>query len=487
MRSVRSGFVTLAALTLSGCMVGPKYTQPPAPVTPTYKEPLPDAFKETKDWHTAHPDEPAFPAKWWEVFGDSQLSSLEERVAIANQDLKAAEAHFREARAMIRFDRASKYPTISVAPGIASLRDSGKRPYLSSNASVGNTGDFLLPFDLSYELDLWGRVRRTVSAAREEAQATAADLAAARLSLEAELAFDYFELRGADAQRQLLEDTVAAYTDALQLTVNRFEGGAAPKSDVAQARTQLDATRVQATDLGVQRAEFEHAIAVLIGQPPAGFSLPRVPSKIEPPNIPVGVPSQLLERRPDIAAAERRMAESNEQIGIARAAFYPTVVLGGAAGLEGTSILNWFNWPSRLWAVGATLAQPLFDAGRRRASSDAALARYDSQVAGYRQTVLDAFQQVEDNLAALRILETEAKQQHETVVSAQESLEIFTNRYKGGVDNYLQVITAQTIALMNERNEVDIQRRRIDASVLLIKALGGGWTTSNLPGLSALH
>jgi NodT family efflux transporter outer membrane factor (OMF) lipoprotein len=326
-----------------------------------------------------------------------------------------------------------------------------------------------------------------VSAAREEAQATAADLAAARLSLEAELAFDYFELRSADAQRQLLEDTVAAYTDALQLTVNRFEGGAAPKSDVAQARTQLDATRVQATDLGVQRAEFEHAIAVLIGQPPASFSLPIVAVKLEPPNIPVGVPSQLLERRPDIAAAERRMAESNEQIGIARAAFFPTVVLGASAGLEGTSILNWFNWPSRLWAVGATLAQPLFDAGRRHASSDAALARYDSQVAGYRQTVLGAFQQVEDNLVALRILETEAKQQHETVVSAQESLEIFTNRYKGGVDNYLQVITAQTIALMNERNEVDIQRRRIDASVLLIKALGGGWTTSNLPAVSALH
>jgi NodT family efflux transporter outer membrane factor (OMF) lipoprotein len=487
MKSVYSSLVTLAALTLSGCMVGPKYTRPSAPVTPTYREPLPDAFKETKDWHTAHPDEPTFPAKWWLVFGDSQLSSLEEQVAIANQDLKAAEAHFRDARAMIRFDRASKYPTISVAPGISSLRDSGKRPYFNSNSANGGTGDFLLPFDLSYELDLWGRVRRTVSAAREEAQATAADLAAARLSLEAELAFDYFELRSADAQRQLLEDTVAAYTDALQLTVNRFEGGAAPKSDVAQARTQLDATRVQATDLGVQRAEFEHAIAVLIGQPPASFSLPIVAAKIEPPNIPVGVPSQLLERRPDIAAAERRMAESNEQIGIARAAFYPTVVLGASAGLEGTSILNWFNWPSRLWAVGPTLAQTLFDGGRRRASSDSTLARYDSQVAGYRQTVLDAFQQVEDNLAALRILETEAKQQHETVVSAQESLEIFTNRYKGCVDNYLQVITAQTIALMNERNEVDIQRRRIDASVLLIKALGGGWTTSNLPALSALR
>jgi NodT family efflux transporter outer membrane factor (OMF) lipoprotein len=387
---------------------------------------------------------------------------------------------------MIRFNRGSQYPTISTAPGIASVRDSSNRPYFPSTAAGGRTGDFLLPFDLSYEVDLWGRVRRSVAAAREETQATAADLATARLSLQAETAFDYFELRSADAQRQLLEDTVKAYTGALQLTVNRFEGGAAPKSDVAQAQTQLDATRAQATDIGVQRAQFEHAIAVIIGQPPAKFSLPPTPIslKIEPPGIPVGVPSELLERRPDIAAAERRMAEGNEQIGIARAAFFPTVVLGASAGFEGTSILNWLNWPSRLWAVGPTLAQTLFDGGRRRATSEAAVSRYDELVATYRETVLGAFQQVEDNLAALRIIETEAKQQHAAVVSAQESVEIFMNRYQGGVDNYLQVITAQTIALANERNEVDLMRRRLDSSVLLIKALGGGWTISNLPRVS---
>jgi NodT family efflux transporter outer membrane factor (OMF) lipoprotein len=474
------------ALLLSSCMVGPKYARPSVPMTPAFKEPPPDAFKETKDWKTAQPGELAIQTKWWEIFGDSQLNALEEQVAVANQDLKAAEANFRRARALIRFNRAAEFPTISTSPGIASLRDSTRRPYFPSSAAAGATGDFTLPFDLSYELDLWGRVRRTVTAAREETQATAADLATATLSLQAELAFDYFELRSADSQKQVLDDTVKAYTNALQLTVNRFEGGAAPKSDVAQAQTQLDQATVQDTDIGVQRAAFEHAIAAIIGKPPASFSLTESPLNIQPPGIPVGMPSQLLERRPDIAAVERRVAEANEQIGIARAAFFPTVTLGASAGLEGTSILNWFDWPSRFWAIGPSMAQTLFDAGRRRATSDAATAGYDALVANYRQTTLDAFQQVEDNLAALRILEKEAVQQQATVASAEESLQLSTNRYQGGVDNYLQVITAQTIALANERNDVDILRRRMDASVLLIKALGGGWNVSNLPQLSDL-
>ena len=267
----------------------------------------------------------------------------------------------------------------------------------------------------------------------------------------------------------------------LRLTTTRFEGGAAPKSDVAQAQTQLDATRVSDTDIGVERAQYEHAIAILLGKPPAEFSLAVDPLNLQPPVIPIGVPAQLLERRPDIAAVERRMAEANEQIGIAKAAFYPTVTLGGVGGFEGSSILNWLNWPSRLWAIGPTLTQTLFDAGRRRATSDAAIAGYDAMVADYREAILAAFQQVEDNLAAARILEQEAKQQKEAVDSAQESLQLFTNRYTGGVDTYLQVITAQTIALNNERNDVDILRRRMDASVLLIKALGGGWDVANLP------
>ena len=293
--------------------------------------------------------------------------------------------------------------------------------------------------------------------------------------MQAELAFDYFELRSADSQEQLLNDTVAAYTNALQLTENRFEGGASSKSDVAQAQTQLETTRAQDTDIEVERAQFEHAIAILLGKPPAEFNLPQMPLNLEPPAIPVGVPSQLLECRPDIAAAERRAEEANEQIGIARAAYFPTVALGATAGFQGTSLLNWFTWPSRLWAVGPSLSQTLFDGGRRRATSDIALANYDAVVAAYRETTLTAFQQVEDNLAALRVLEREGREQSEAVAAAEESLQLFTNRYQGGVDNYLQVITAQTTTLSNQRTAIDILRRRMEASVLLIKALGGGW------------
>jgi NodT family efflux transporter outer membrane factor (OMF) lipoprotein len=399
-------------LVMGGCMVGPKYAKPTTPMTPEFKEAGPDSFKEAKDWKLAQPGAPSLPAKWWETFHDPQLAALEQEAVTGNQDLKIAEARFRQARALIRVNRAAQFPTISTNPSIASLRDSAHQPYFPQQ-EAGATGQFVLPFDLSYEVDLWGRVRRTVNASREEAQAVSADLATATLSIQAELAYDYFELRAADAQKQLLDDTVKAYTDALQLTQNRFEGGASPKSDVAQAKTQLDTARAQQTDIEVQRAQFEHAIATLLGKPPAAFSLAAAPLHQDLPSIPVGLPSQLLERRPDIAAAERRVEEANEQIGITRAAFFPTVTLGAAAGFEGTSILNWLNWPSRFWAVGPSLAQTLFDAGRRRAGSDAAIAGYDAAVAGYRETTLTAVQQVEDNLAALRILENEERQQHE--------------------------------------------------------------------------
>jgi len=481
----RLTLLLVLAVLLGGCIVGPKYVKPDTPLTPAFKEAPPDSFKETKDWKFAQPGAPSLPAKWWQVYADPQLAVLEQEAVGGNQDLKIAEARFRQARALIRVNRAAEFPTISTGPGISSLRDSRNQPYFSPPPS--STGEFVLPFDLSYEVDLWGRVRRTVNASREEAQAVAADLATATLSIQAELAYDYFELRAADAQKQLLDDTVKAYADALQLTRNRFEGGAAPKSDVAQAQTQLDTALAQQTDIGVERTQYEHAIATLLGRPPAAFSLAVAPLHPEPPTIPVGLPSQLLERRPDIAASERRVEEANEQIGIARAAFFPTVTLGASAGFEGTSILNWLNWPSRFWAVGPSLAETLFDAGRRRAGSDAAMAGYDAAVASFRETTLTAFQQVEDNLAALRILEDEDRQQREAVASAQESLQIFINRYQGGVDNYLQVITAQTIALTNERNEIDIQRRRMDASVLLIKAIGGGWSTKDLPSLPSLR
>lgn len=384
-------------------------------------------------------------------------------MAEANQNVKVAEARFRQARALIGFFRAGLFPLVTAGAGASSLRDSPNAPFGSSRDKA-STRDFLLTGDVSYEIDLWGRIRRSVTAAREEAQATAADLETAILSLQAELAMDYFELRSADAQQRLLNDTVTAFEEALQLTINRFEGGIAPKSDVAQAQTQQDTTRVQATDIAVQRAQFEHAIAVLIGKPPAEFSLPPAPLDLQPPDIPAGLPSELLERRPDIAAAERRVAEANEQIGIAKAAYFPTVTLSALFGFESSSFRNLGGWQSFLWAVGSSVAQTVFDGGRRRANSEAALANYDATVASYREATLDAFQQVEDNLAALRILEQEAEQQKRAVVSAKESLQLFTNRYIGGVDTYLQVITAQTTALTNERNDVDILRRRMDAA-----------------------
>jgi NodT family efflux transporter outer membrane factor (OMF) lipoprotein len=472
---------TTFALLLSGCMVGPKYKTPVAPVPSGYKEAFPDSFKEGDGWKTAQPGDETLRGNWWEIFGDPELNRLEERLTVDNQNLKAADARFREARAMIRFNRASEFPTISTGPGISSERVSGNRPFFTTQPPA--SGDFVLPFDLSYEVDLWGRVRRTVNAAREEAQATAADLETARLSLHAELAYDYFEMRAADSQKKLLDDTVKAYTDALRLTTTRYEGGASPKLDVTQAQTQLDAAQVADTDTGVLRAQYEHAIAALVGKAPADFGLTFAPIDLQVPLIPTGVPAQLLERRPDIAAMERRMAVANEQMGIAKAAYYPTVTLSAVAGFEGSSLLNLLTWPSRLWAVGPALSQTLFDAGRRHATSDAALAGYDAAVADYRETILTAFQQVEDNLAAERILAQESRQQKDAVAAAQQSLEISTNRYTGGVDTYLQVITAQTIALSNERNNVDILRRRMDASVLLIKALGGGWNVANLPKL----
>jgi NodT family efflux transporter outer membrane factor (OMF) lipoprotein len=435
-------------------------------------------------WKAAQPSDNQIKGTWWEVFSDPQLNGLETEVDSANQTLKEAEANFQASRAQIRFYRANKAPTIGTAPSIASVRTSANRPYFNSTLANSGTGDFLLPLDLSYEVDLWGRISRSITSAQEQAQASAADLETARLSLHAELAMDYFGLRAADAQKKLLDDTVVAYQRAVQLTNDRYTGGASPLSDLTQAQTQLQTALVQETDVTIQRSEYEHAIAVLTGKPPAALTIPPDPVTVQPPALPAipgALPSQLLERRPDIAAEERRMASANEQIGIADAAFYPTLSISALAGFEGSSILNWFSWPSRLWAVGPTLSQTLYDHGRRRASSDIVRSEYDAHVATYRQTTLDAFQQVEDNLVALRQLETEAAQQRDATSSAEQSLALFNTRYEGGVDTYLQVITSQTAALQNERNDIEILRRRLDASVLLIKALGGGWDTGQLP------
>jgi NodT family efflux transporter outer membrane factor (OMF) lipoprotein len=480
----RLGLISAAALVLlaTGCMVGPNYTRPDAPTAPAFKES--SEWKEGDGWKVAQPNDTALRGKWWELYGDTKLNELEEQVDPSNQTLKEAEANFRQARTAIRFNRAAEAPTIGVAPSISTVRASANQPYFVPALVNNGSGDLTLPVDLSYEVDLWGRIRRTVTAAKEQAQASAADLDTVRLSLHAEVAIDYFEVRNADAQKQLLDDTVKAYSDALQLTKYRFEGGAAPKADVAQAQTQLDETRVQASDIMVQRAQYEHALAILIGRPPAEFHLPPIPINIQAPalpDIPVTLPAQLLERRPDIAEAERRMAAANEQIGIAKAAYYPTLNIAAIVGLEGTSALNWFQWPSRFWAVGPSLSETLFDAGRRRATTESARAGYDGNVANYRQTVLNAYQQVEDNLVALHILNTESTQQHSATASAEESLQLSQNRYAGGVDTYLQVVIWQTTALTNERNDIDIMRRRLEANALLIKALGGGWDTSQLP------
>jgi NodT family efflux transporter outer membrane factor (OMF) lipoprotein len=476
-----------AVLLFAGCHVGPTYSKAPAVgLAPEFKEPGPITFKETDGWKAAQPSDQTLRGKWWESFADPQLNALEEQIDPANQTLKAADANYRAARANIGLFRANLAPTLSVGPSIGALRDSANEPYAGTLESQGGAGqgNFLLPLDLSYEVDLWGRIHRSVTAAREQAQASNADLETARLSLHAELAIDYFGLRADDAQKKLLDDTVAAYRQAVQLTEDRYDGGAAPLSDVTQARTQLQTALVQDSDVTIERAQFEHAIAVLTGQAPATLALAPTPVTVNPPAIPAipgALPSQLLERRPDIAADERRMAAANEQIGIAQAAFYPTLDLSAEVGLNGTSLLNIFTWPSRFFSVGPVLSQTLYDHGRRRAQSGIVLAQYDATIANYRQDTLTAFQQVEDNLAALRVLETEAGQQHAATDAAQQSLDLFKIRYEGGVDTYLQVVTSQTAALANQRNDIEITRRRLEASILLIKALGGGWTTAQLP------
>jgi NodT family efflux transporter outer membrane factor (OMF) lipoprotein len=469
----------------TACTPGPKYAKPTVPTPPAYKELAPTAAGAQGEWKASQPQDQALRGKWWEIFHDPQLNALEERVDVSNQNLKIAEAQYRQARDLIRINRSGLYPTVSAGPYITGEQLSKNAPNPSGKA--GQTqGDFVLPFDLSYEVDAWGRIHLTVQSATASAQASAADLETARLSIHAELAVDYFTLRGLDAQKQLLDSTVVAYQKALDFNTNRYNGGLAAKVEVAQAATQLETTQAQDIDVGVQRAQFEHAIAALVGQPASTFSIPVMPLNEPPPAIPVGVPSDLLQRRPDIAADERRVAAANAEIGLAKTAYYPTLTLSAAAGLEGSSITNWFAWPSHLFAVGPTLLETLYDAGRRHAFTDQAWAAYDANVAAYRQNVLTAFQEVEDNLAGLRILDEESKKENQAVQSAELSLTLSTNRYKGGLVTYLEVITAQSAALSNERTAVDLLTRRMNSTVLLIKALGGGWDVSKLPQLNGV-
>jgi NodT family efflux transporter outer membrane factor (OMF) lipoprotein len=477
--------LTSSLVLQSACAVGPKYTRPTAEIPSGYKEQAPSADKEKDGWKTAEPRDQATRGKWWQSFNDPQLEALEQRVNISNQNLKAAEAQFRQARALVRLNRAGYYPTVTAGPSVTTTHPSINRS-IRPSVQASTFNDYVLPLDLSYEADIWGRVRRTVEESGANAQASAADLETIRLSIQAELATNYFTVRGLDAERQLLDSTVAAYAKALELTTNRYNAGVAPRSEIAQAETQLENTRAQALDLGVQRAQVEHAIAVLVGQPASSLSMQPAPITGPPPAIPVGLPSELLERRPDIAAAERSVAAANAGIGIANIAYFPALTLTGSAGFESTTVANWLTWLSRFWSIGPSLLQTVFDGGRRRALSEQAQAAYDTTVASYRGSVLTAFQEVEDNLAALRVLAEEAGVQDAAVKAAQRSLDLATNRYKGGVVSYLEVITAQSAALANERTAVDILRRRMAGSVLLIKALGGGWDASNLPSVRDL-
>ena len=470
--SILGGALFVDLMLLSGCAVGPRYSRPAAPVPTDYKE-------TPQNWKPAQPADQTLRGKWWEIYQDPQLNALEEKINISNQSLKAAQAQFAQARATVRYNRADYYPTITAGVSATRERLSTNRPLGKFSGGV-TTNDLVIPVDMSYEPDVWGRVRRTVEAARADAQATLADLEAVRLSVHAELAVDYFQARELDAEAQLLDSTVASYIKQLELTENRYRGGVASQVDVAQAQTQLETARAQAIDVREQRTQFEHAMAVLVGEPASSFNLPVAALGAIPPAIPPGLPSQLLERRPDIAANERLMASANARIGVAKAAYFPLFNLFPSAGFESTTITNWLSNPSAFAAVGASAVVTAFDVGRRRAASDQARAFYDQTVANYRQNVLTAYQEVEDNLAALRLLEDEFNTETAAVAAAEHSLALSNNRYRGGVTTYLEVITAQTTALANERTAVQISGRRMVDNVLLIKALGGGWDAASL-------
>jgi NodT family efflux transporter outer membrane factor (OMF) lipoprotein len=481
--------LTLAcSLLLTGCVVGPKYNRPSVQTPPAYKEASPNPVVIPSTWKTAQPSDNALRGNWWELFNDTELNPLEEKAATSNQNIAAAAANFLAARAVVRQARSQYFPTLTTNPSIIYSRPSPgqfgglQAPSSSSGGfSVKPFTDYSLPFDASWEPDFWGRVRSGVRANVFAAQASAADLQNVRLSEQAELAVDYYELRAQDSLKELLDSTVAAYQDALDLNKSLYRSGLATDEAVAQAEAQLKAAQAQDTNLGILRAQYEHAIAVLVGEPASTFSLPELSLRTSSPAIPVGVPSDLLERRPDIAAAERGMAQANAQIGVAKTAYFPSVLLSGAAGLGNSSFSSWLTWPSRFWSVGPSVAETIFDAGLRRATMEQYRSMYDQTVASYRETVLTAFQQVEDNLAALRILAQDIEQQDAAVNAAARSLQEATARYKAGLDPYLNVISAQTVLLSDQETAVTFRMEQMVASVQLIKALGGGWSATQLP------
>jgi len=489
---------TAALFVLSGCVVGPKYHAPtPPPPAPEYKE-SPTQFKDAQAWTVAKPADAKLRGKWWEIFNDPELNRLEDELNINNQNIKEYFENFMEARAVVREARAQFFPTLSVAPSFTRSRSSQNlagSTTVNANGTGTSTGTtstssqstlYSLPLEASWEPDLWGKVRNTVRQAQYAAQVSAADLENERLTEQASLAEYFFEIRGQDKLQQILNDTVVADQKALELNRAAYETGVGDQISVVEAETALASAIAVATNAAVARAQYEHAIAMLVGKSASGFSIPAKPMTVSPPPIPVGVPSELLQRRPDIAAAERTMAEANATIGIAYAAYYPNLTLTAEGGFESSAISNWFSWPSRFWSIGASLPETIFDAGLRRATVQQYVATYNADVAGYRQTVLTAFQQVEDALAEVRILAQEIPQEEQAVNSAQLYLQLEQARYDTGIDPYVDVLIAQTTLLNDQQTLNGLQVEEMTYAVALVEALGGGWDTSQLPSPQAV-
>ena len=475
-------------LVLAGCVVGPKY-HPPSPQAPApqYKE-SPSQSKETGDWTVAQPADAKLRGKWWEIFNDSELNALEEQLDINNQNIKQFFENFMEARAVVREARAQYFPTLAVAPSFNRSRTSGNLNTAPVNTSGTGTAAkqlqstvYSLPLEASWEPDLWGKVRNTVHQAQYAAQVSAADLENERLTEQASLAEYFFEIRGQDQLQKIFDDTVAADQKAYDLTRALYEAGIDDQISVVEAETTLQSAQAGATNVGIARAQYEHAIAVLLGQAASNFSIPVKPMTVAPPPIPVGVPSELLERRPDVAAAERTMAQANAAIGIAYAAYYPNLTLTAEGGFESSSFQHWLSWPSRFWSIGGSIPEVIFDAGLRRATVQQYVATYNADLASYRQTVLSAFQQVEESLAEVRILSKQIQQEQQAVDSAQTFLKLEQARYDTGVDPYIDVLIAQTTVLADQQTLNGLQVQQMTSAVALVEALGGGWDRSQLP------
>ncbi len=492
-------FPSICLFLLSGCAVGPKYHPPSATLQPpaiAYKE-LPKDSQNPNDWKVAQPQEAMLHGKWWEIYNDPELNTLEEQLNINNQNIRQSFENFMEARTLVAQARSQLFPTAAFTPSFQRSSSSGNLGNSSNNSNSGgsNSGNgsgtgsstnsavsiYTLPLEASWAPDLWGRVRNTIHQAQYNAQLSAADMENERLTEQASLAIFFFELRGQDAVQEIFDATVEADKKSVDLTRARYETGVDTEISLVQAENALQSAEAASTNLGIARAQFEHAIAMLIGTPASNFSMPIKPLEASPPEIPVGVPSQLLERRPDIAASERNMASANAQIGIATAAFYPNLTLSAQGGLESFALKSLFNASSRFWSVGPSVSETLFDAGLRRATVNQFVALYNANVAGYRQTVLNAFQQVEDNMAAVRILSKQIQQQQDAEKSAERFLELAQARYETGVDQYLNVLVAQTTLLNDQQQLANLRTQAMTASVQLIEALGGGWDRSQLP------